>query len=139
MAPLRPNWQPSYASGNTQVDNEHQGLFEVLHSVADAIEEGKSAPTIYVLLNYLVRECVAHFANEEALMRASGYPEADRHAEIHRRIAGRITQLLAENAGRGVDELEVVATLFYDAVVLHMLEEDRRFFPYVRPPERCAA
>ncbi len=139
MAPLRPNWQPSYASGNTQVDNEHQGLFEVLHSVADAIEEGKSAPTIYVLLNYLVRECIAHFSNEEALIRASGYPDADRHAEIHARLAARMTQLLAENAGKGVDEMEVVATLLYDAVVLHMLEEDRRFFPYVRPPERRAA
>lgn len=139
MAPLRPNWQSSYASGHAQIDNEHQGLFEVLHSVADAIEEGKSAPTLFAQLNYLVHECVAHFANEEALIRANGYPETDRHAGIHERLATKMTRLLAENAGKGVDEMEVVATLLYDAVVLHMLEEDRRFFPYLRAPERRAA
>ncbi len=131
MKPLRPAWQPEYACGHARIDHEHRSLVAHLNAIADAQEAQRDFRTVYALLSVLVQDCLAHFASEEKVLAACGYPDAEGHAQTHSQLAQKMTRLMREYAESDLMALEMIAALFYDAVVIHMLSDDRRFFPYL--------
>ena len=82
-------------TGVPQIDAEHRAIAELvekIYSAADA-EEGDAVALLAIELERMVAE---HFATEERLMDAIGYPDRERHRRAHRQyLAGARAQVAA--------------------------------------------
>ena len=128
------SWRPAYESGQPLIDRQHRGLFADANGLLGAILSGLPADEVTSLVDNLIRDIVQHFADEEAIITAAGYPDAIAHAGIHRGLVEKAGVLVghfqAGNLGLG----ELFQFLAQDVVALHMLRADREFFPYVAVP-----
>ncbi|MBL8967675.1 MAG: hemerythrin domain-containing protein, partial [Spirochaetaceae bacterium] len=135
-APLRLVWQDSYNSGNETIDAQHRALFDLANAaLGQAVEGyagsgGKLAGTVKTLYGTLE----GHFADEEAVLAAFGFPEAE--LEAHRREHGSLLVLagrLAEHIACQPDTTVSALLDFVNEVVFrHLLNEDSRFFALTR-------
>ena len=122
-----------YLVGIAQVDREHQKLFELADKIYDCLEVdiivpmNQIRPAIAELIDYTK----IHFANEEVLMDAMGYPDLDQHRELHAYLMSRIEDF-DKSVERGeqftpVDAYDFLCGWLGD----HILAKDKDFGKYL--------
>ena len=126
---IKLHWHPGFESGNADVDREHRALFAVSNNLLNAIVNGSPQEEIDRIIGILVNEVTSHFANEEAIQRSIGYPQAEEHARIHRSLVEKAVKLINDFKAGTVDVGTFFQFLAYDVVTLHMRREDSKFYP----------
>ena len=130
-------WSPQYAVDVPEIDREHRSLFDAINRLHGAMLEGQSAPILRRLLGELNEYAVNHFAHEEALMKASGYPGIEAHIQQHDALHRR-ARVLLERYERGELTMSIELTLFLaEWLRKHTMTVDVRLAEYLR--ERGAA
>ena len=118
-----------YRVGIEQVDLEHQKLFAVAGAIYDSLSLDVIVPMKEVrkAIDRLIRDTSAHFASEESLMEAAGYPNLEDHRVLHAGLISRIrhfeTQIEAAEQLTPVDVYEFLCNWLGD----HILTSDRMF------------
>lgn len=79
-----------------EIDADHQAFVELIGKLAKADDVGFAT-----LFDELVEHTEAHFARENGLMDASGFPATAEHQGEHRRVVGELKQF-AERVHRGL-------------------------------------
>lgn len=85
-------WLPSMNVGIAAIDDDHRRLLGLMTELAghvEAFDANRAGPAAATFLAAVDR----HFALEESLMRAHGYPETERHLACHaatREVVARI-------------------------------------------------
>ncbi|MDO8605326.1 MAG: bacteriohemerythrin [Phaeospirillum sp.] len=125
-------WSESFRVGNTLLDSDHRIIFDLLDQLHDAMETGQSRDVIGSVVSVLAEYVQHHFRREEAIMRASGFPELDRHREEHLDLERRVIELRNRyQAGeRGVLGEDVV-DLLKKWLTGHILVSDNSYRPWV--------
>ncbi|MBW7851663.1 MAG: hypothetical protein H3C38_14310 [Rhodospirillales bacterium] len=130
------SWTPELASGVRSIDAGAEGLFFLLNNLFQPgveCHQGTSAcrdlgcGKIAAIRRYLVRR----FAEEERMMRASGYPDARQHADDHAHMLTRLEALLAAHKCGQCDEAEIrqfVAAWSLD----HIFARDKQYGTWAR-------
>jgi len=120
-------WDPKLETGITEIDEQHQLLFRKAASVLEAVQAGQGGMELQQTIKFLADYAALHFETEERFMRASGFPEADTHAEIHRRINRRLMEVAADfNAdGATAGLVADVEAMMRGWVSMHIMEKDR--------------
>ena len=67
-------WRASYSSGEPLIDAEHQELFRLTNLILATVSVRDSHAERLALVHDLVAHVQAHFAHEEKLLHAAGYP-----------------------------------------------------------------
>ncbi len=101
-------WQGSFSVGVPVIDADHKTLISLLNQMHEARQEGHTREVVGSILNVLVEYTVHHFQREEKLMDMAGYPGAQAHKEMHRKLAAeaKLFQLQYEEGRHAaVDEL----------------------------------
>ncbi len=130
-------WREEYACGNAQIDQDHERLLVLANRVLDTGLADREAALLLSALDRLLAHVVQHFANEEAILHAKGYPHAEAHARAHARLVERAVALRSDVAN-GQTQFGVLAEfLAREVVVKHMVQTDRDFYAWVvdRPVE----
>ena len=129
-------WRASYRSGNSLIDAEHQQLFHLTNLIIAALEGQGTEAGILPLVRELIAHVEAHFRHEERLLIDADFPAAVAHCEGHRELLERACELAEEfERGRG-SASEMLGFLIHDVVAGHMLQEDRKFFAWLRTKQR---
>lgn len=92
-------WNESYSVRVRQFDAQHQKLFEIINSLADAMRVGKGNDVIRGVVEQLAFYTRTHFLQEEALMRQTDYPGFAAHREKHAKLIADV-----EKYKRDLDE-----------------------------------
>ncbi|MDH4322030.1 MAG: diguanylate cyclase [Desulfobulbaceae bacterium] len=124
-------WKDSLACGNEVIDAEHQALFHISNKLLEAVLAGRPNTEISMIIGRLFTDISQHFQNEEAILKEIDFPNLAQHAEAHAKL---LTKGLALAKGFKASTLtagDVFQFLAYEVVMLHMLKEDREFFPYI--------
>jgi len=126
------HWRASYLSGEPLIDAEHKELFRLANRVIAAIAQEGTGDNLLPLVRTLIEHVGAHFGHEEELLKAAAYPMAERHGKTHGRLVER-ANLLADRfeSGEG-SAADLLGFLIHDIVASHMLQEDRKFFPWLK-------
>jgi diguanylate cyclase (GGDEF)-like protein/hemerythrin-like metal-binding protein len=134
---LQLHWRSIFECGQPLIDSQHRGLFEDANDLLIAVLSGHPTDEVATLVDHLIRDVIQHFADEEAIFMAAGYPDAAKHAAIHRDLLDRAGVLVGHFQAGALGIGELFQFLAHDLVALHMLRSDREFFPYVtsQPPE----
>ena len=126
-----PVWTPDHASGHPTIDDEHLGLLIALRGIFSGMQSGQPFDTLVDAVDALLVRCRAHFTNEEELLRRIGYANVSRHSQSHESLLLKLSDVRNDFA-RGIEgSLEKIASRLHDLVVLHLLREDRDYFPYL--------
>lgn len=136
---VRLNWHGAYDSGQAVIDREHHALFAIANELINAVVAGRTKDEIGRIVDRLAQETVQHFAHEEAILRAHGYPALDEHIAIHKALVERAVHLIGELKAGRTDPGPVFQFLAYDVIARHMLGEDRKFFPLFQSPGGAVA
>ena len=125
-APLS-EWQPEYSVGIGILDTQRQRIFELLRESRKAIDQRRQRSVPLSLMNEAIDSTLLHFAAEEVLMQAFGYPEALPHQLEHERLS----RVLIEFQQQFVTGQELFALPLLDFLegwlVRHILESDQRY------------
>jgi len=69
--------------GCPEMDSDHRTMLEILDQLHEAMIQGRGGELILVTLDRLAEQESAHFGREERLMQECGYPDLERHRELH--------------------------------------------------------
>ena len=83
-------WSEAMSVGVPLIDSDHKALFRLINRLHDGIETEDEAEVLSQVLDSLIAYVKFHFAREEKVMEACGYPELPGHREEHARFTDRI-------------------------------------------------
>ncbi len=125
-------WNESYRVGNTLLDSDHRILLDLMAQLYDAMETGQSRDVIGSVVGVLAEYVGHHFRREEAIMKAAGFPDLDRHRTEHHDLERQVVDVRDRyQAGeRGVLGQDVV-DLLKNWLTEHILVSDNSYKPWV--------
>jgi|APMed6443717190_1056831.scaffolds.fasta_scaffold84736_1 hemerythrin len=124
-------WNKTFETNIKKIDEQHQGLVNILNALHDSMLKGDSNSEMGKLLEKLVNYTVIHFKTEEELFDKHGFPETTKHKAEHNDLTGKASKLLKDHkAGATV----VSADLMYflkDWLKNHILGSDKKYGPFL--------
>lgn len=103
-------WRDDFKTGIDAVDHEHEQLIALINEAGEAIEVGADRTAIESCLGEIYARISAHFALEEAIMRARRYDQYEDHKADHERLLDQIRDIMdaaelpSERLGRDLAE-----------------------------------
>lgn len=124
-------WTEAMSVGDASLDAEHRGWIEIVAELQRAAQRGDGDAALPATFDRLAAYTLAHFAHEEAFLRALGYDDLAEHEDLHRRFERRLADLRARSRTERISA-EVIDTLV-GWLVTHIEVVDHR---YARLPPR---
>ncbi len=131
-SPVKLSWHAAYECGHPVIDEQHRALFDDANQLLTAVLLEEGAGQISARIDALINDVVKHFQDEEVIFTAAGFPHADEHAKIHRKLVEQAAEVANRFHAGALDIGELFQFLAHDVVARHMLGADREFFPYLR-------
>ena len=129
-------WSTSHAVFVTEIDDDHNAIFQALSAVRQAIGGAGSPAEISKLLQDLVSRISEHFAHEERLMRAARYGSLRWHKTAHDQARKRVLHFVQRrehgDAAAGVELVEHLSAWLND----HVGVADRMLGAFLRNHDR---
>lgn len=120
-------WRTDWESGHAEIDRQHRLLIERLNSFFKDEENSKEIG----FLDLLIIDMVAHYKFEENLFLEIGYQDAEPHKILHAKLLKWLRNLRSERNLDGEYPQHAIHIL-EEAIITHILEEDTKYFPYLR-------
>ncbi|TDK42338.1 bacteriohemerythrin [Antarcticimicrobium luteum] len=104
-------WQPHFATGDAQIDEQHKMLFTTSDQFRHTLEAGEGERTYDLFLDFLNAYCEMHFAVEEKCMFAHKCPVAALNHHEHTLFLKLLEQENAWFREHGFDAARATAML----------------------------
>ena len=124
-------WRDSYKCGDPEIDSQHQALIGLANQALTALLSGLPHNVTAASIDLLIGAFVRHFRDEEAVLATSGYPNVAEHALQHRELLDRAAYLTDRFRSGTLGFGEMCKFLTEDLIAQHMLDDDRKFLPYL--------
>lgn len=133
-------WEQTYKTGVPAMDAEHLILFSLLNQIDINIEKNEVG-CLNDVLGALETYIDYHFAHEEELLLAKGFPDLPRHAEVHRKFLAEVRALRDRVAE---DDVLIAAAMRIRFLVMgwlidHILEDDVAYAAHLARQEVSAS
>jgi diguanylate cyclase (GGDEF)-like protein/hemerythrin-like metal-binding protein/PAS domain S-box-containing protein len=125
-------WRPEWESGETTIDEQHRHLLKLANRLLALTEQEVSRSILVEAFEQFLVHVREHFADEESMLRSSGYPNVEYHEKFHSHLVFRAMQLGQKLEAGHFLKSDMVLFLMDEIVVGHLLTEDAKFFPYFR-------
>jgi hemerythrin-like metal-binding protein len=92
-------WDNIYSVGNTIIDAQHQRLFSIANRFHEAHLKLLGREVLMTIFDELIEYTATHFADEERMLQAKGFPDYAEHKRHHEKLIALVLQykkLLAE-------------------------------------------
>jgi hemerythrin-like metal-binding protein len=134
------DWDDKYQTGVDWIDEQHKQLFRLtntLHSSSltpDAIRESFTQ-AMHAAVNYVK----SHFAYEEEMLRAVGYPDFTAHRREHVEFMRKILESVKLfESGRTTIALVDFVRFLRDWILGHILVNDMQYARWIRDNNKLA-
>ncbi len=104
-------WTPQYSVHVVTIDREHQMWFDLVNGLHQAMLVAKGSDILATLLAQMTQYTLYHFAHEEELMAAAGYPQMQDHVKQHDELR-ETARRFVERFERGEIAITIELTLF---------------------------
>jgi hemerythrin len=124
-------WKPEYSVNIGSIDGQHQKLFRIAEELYAAMSSGRGKASLSSILDRLVQYTATHFAHEERLMRAHGYPDLAAHQAEHQALTKQVLSFQADfDAGRTTMTVQVL-NFIRNWLQQHIAGSDQKYAPYL--------
>ncbi len=117
----------------TKIDREHAAFMERMRNLIEGRPDLEFEQEPIKTLRFIQNHVLLHFATEEAVMEAVGYPDFEAHRTMHGRLQAYVADVasLVVNEGRDPDLIGVAVRLVCNWITTHIDSADRDFADYV--------
>ena len=117
-------WSEQMVIDGDCIDGQHQQLVATINQLHDLLH-GQGPGELGQIIEFLVVYADVHFADEERLMRLSGYPGGDEHHHEHSRFTIQM-EAFRESFLAGEDQVDEDLLAFLKAwLINHIMGTDR--------------
>ena len=125
-------WRDALSVGDPGIDGDHKRLIQFVNDLHDAIEGRKSDRVVGKIILELVQYTKDHFAHEELVKKGAGYPDYERHRQIHRNLTRQVLIMAEKYVRTPTDAVKQELIDFLAAwLVEHIIKEDRKLGAYL--------
>ncbi len=129
MATLK--WTDQYSVNIQEIDSQHQRLINLVAALDDAMRQGKGRDVLDKTMKELIHYTRSHFAAEERLMAANGYPDYEDHKSRHQKMTQKVLDLHDQcRQGRKTMAIDVM-TFLQDWLHKHIMGTDKKYAPFL--------
>ena len=126
-------WRPEFSVGDPAVDHEHRELIDLVNETAGAILTASPDADIDRAFGDLLRAISAHFAHEEAQMRAASYDQLAQHKSDHERLIDALRDLMDAEPASAERSAERLVELLGSWFTGHFGDHDARLHRKLGP------
>lgn len=129
---LQIEWRNEWDCANETLNEQHRELLEIGSSLINVSLSVKTDAEKKECVNLLIESLRKHFSYEESVLKKAAYPDLDAHICKHAELLEK-ADMMNESYSKG--ELKATAFFTYlieDVINGHLLEEDMKFFPYLK-------
>lgn len=129
-------WREDMATGNQQIDEQHQELLRRVRALLTAVQVMKGSEEIHNLLDFLGDYVLKHFEMEEKLQLNCGFPGYLAHKAQHDVFVRQVQRLQIQYSEEGASTAMIVAAVLTmcDWLRQHFDKMDRKIVEYVSSP-----
>ena len=125
------NWKNDFCTGIDNLDEHHRKFFEYLKQLEEAAGGSKGREVVERGLKMVDDYILFHFAEEEKLLKATGYPGLEQQKREHEFFASQIAEL-KERFFKGDPHIPISTLEFLrDWFLHHILESDKKYGTYL--------
>ncbi len=128
---LNMEWKDSFCCGNQLIDSQHRAIVHLANELLEAILSSRPSSEISAIIARLLDDVSQHFRDEEAILKTIGFPGRKLHAAEHAKLLAKGRKLSDEFKASTLTVGDVFQYLAYEVVMLHMLEADQEFYPFI--------
>lgn len=120
--------------GNRVIDEEHKKLITAINDMLAACVRGGADQAAAKAISFMEDYIVTHFSHEEALQRQYGYPDYERHRQLHEGYKETVRALDQEFARVGATPamLNKLSNNIGGWLVTHIKREDAKLAAFLR-------
>jgi hemerythrin len=124
-------WSEKYSVHIAALDRQHQGLFDTINELNDALASGVGSVVADPVLKKLVDYALTHFSSEETLMTEYEFPGLSTHRMEHQKFVQAVTKFM-DDYHTGKPGVPVSLLLFLqDWLKQHILVADKAYSGYL--------
>ena len=120
-------WDPSYSVKVSKCDEDHKKLFSLLNELHEAMKTGKGSQVVQQVVKDLSEYTKHHFAQEEALLRKTNYPNLIPHQAQHQKFVSKVEQFQSELKAGNLAQSIAVTEFLTDWLANHIKQTDRQY------------
>lgn len=124
-------WQPKYAIGVPEMDEEHQTLLAMMNELIAVLNSEEARSQAMPKLTALAAYVDTHFRHEEALMNSIAYPGLPSHKKIHEHLEKTLTRFAKQFSEGGLDQHKLVSFL-KNWLFTHILGIDQEYAAHAK-------
>jgi hemerythrin len=127
-------WNDSLATGNTEIDSQHQEIFRRVDELLGACKEGKGRQKVGETIGFLAEYVVKHFAAEERIQQKHAFPRYPEHKAMHERFIKDFGKLKEQFEQEGPTLSLVMSTnkTVVEWLLNHIEREDKQIAAHIK-------
>ena len=129
-SPAKIEWNTAWECGENNIDLQHRELLEfgnMFIGMTPISEE-----SLQQQLDAMIEHLSKHFSYEESILAECNYPDLQNHSEIHGKLIEKILEIKKSSMAGKITPLVLFSFIMDEAILGHLLEEDVKFFPYIK-------
>lgn len=124
-------WDDSFSVNIGVVDTQHKNLVTLVNQLHQAMAKGSGKNKLGEVLSNLIKYTQGHFATEERLMQAHGYPDYSAHQAEHEKLTATVLTLQRRFQANEVGLSPEVMEFLMDWLRGHILGSDKKYSPFL--------
>lgn len=125
-------WKDKFKIMVPDIDAQHQIFMGYINQCHEAVGKNRQMGIPPDLIKKLKKYAEIHFSYEERMMDLNGFPELEKHQELHQYFTDEILKLETSRlAGKSGTDLKNVLAMMQDWFLNHILIEDKKLALYL--------
>ncbi|MDR3037659.1 MAG: bacteriohemerythrin [Coriobacteriales bacterium] len=128
-------WDKRLEIGHERIDQQHKEIFRRISDLLDAcVNDNGDSKVPHDALEAFFDYMILHFSDEEALQLNCGFPDYERHRQLHAEFRQMLDELVEgfERDGKSSDLYDRVNSVLVQWLVSHIEEEDAKIALHIR-------
>jgi len=125
-------WSDKYSLHIGQIDEQHKKLVGMLNELFDAMKAGKGNDVLDNVLSQLIAYTKSHFATEERLMKAHGYPGYQEHKAEHDDLTKQVLDFQQRFQARSTGLSMELMSFLKNWLINHIQGSDKSYAPFLQ-------
>jgi hemerythrin len=125
-------WDSSFSVEIKRFDDQHKTLFDIINRLHDAMTAGQGRTVLGKTFDDLLNYTRTHFAAEEAVLQAQGFPELATQRREHEGFCKTLAKYKAQfDSGSTALSIDIMQ-LLQDWLKHHITVEDRKYSAFLK-------
>jgi hemerythrin len=124
-------WKADYSVKVAAIDAQHKKLVGMLNDLYTALKAGEGREALEKILADLVDYTKTHFAAEERLMQANGYPGYLEHKDKHEKMAAKVLDYIKKYHANEINSPIEISNFLKDWLKKHIMSTDKAYGPFL--------